>query len=52
MFGLDAARLLSSIPQTQPYLGWSLPTILIASVVGATVVTVLGVLEFERRDIY
>jgi hypothetical protein len=51
MYGLDMERIMAKTPQTQPYFGLPLPVILAISIVGAILVTLLGYLEFARRDI-
>lgn len=52
MYALDVSRVLTKTPQTQPYLGWPLPVLLAISISGAVVVMILGIIEFNRRDIY
>lgn len=52
MYALDVARILAKTPQTQAYLGWPLPIILAISVLGSLLLILLGVVEFNRRDIY
>ena len=52
MYALDIGRILTRIPQSQPYVGWPLPIVILISCVGAFCFTLLGIWEFSRRDIY
>ena len=52
VYALGVARILSKLPETKHYLGWSLPIILAISIAGTICMTLLGIIEFNRRDIY
>ena len=54
-YALDASRMLTKFhgfqPTPVPYLGWPLPILLTISVIGTLCIMLLGILEFNRRDI-
>ncbi len=52
MYALDVGKILSRTPQAEPYVGWSLPIVILISCIGALCFTLLGIWDLNRRDIY
>lgn len=51
MYALDIGKILSRTPQAEPYVGWSLPVVILISCVGAFCFTLLGIWDLNRREI-
>jgi hypothetical protein len=53
MYAIDLLQIFSKSPRDNPsYYGWSLPVVLLISVVGTLCVTLLAIADFNRRDMY
>jgi hypothetical protein len=52
MYALDIGKILARTPQNEPYVGWSLLTVILVSCVGALCFTLLGIWDLNRREIY
>lgn len=51
MYALDIGKILSRTPQAEPYVGWSLPVVILISCLGAFCFTLLGIWDLNRREI-
>ena len=51
MYALDIGKILSRTPQAEPYVGWSLPVVILISCLGAFCFTLLGIWDINRREI-